>query len=278
MKPVPKIVAIVNITEDSFSDGGRYLAPQAAITHARALAASGADWLELGPASSNPDATPVSPEEQIARLGPVFEALRDDSLPLSVDATEPRVLAWALEAGAAMVNDIRGFPDPETQARLASSEAAVVVVHSLLEEQRATRDIATPERVLASIERFFEGRLTELVRAGVSETRLIVDPGMGFFLGADPRASLAVLKRIPELRARFGLPLFISVSRKSFLQRITGRSAQDAGAATLAAELYSAQLGADYLRTHDAGALHDGLQILEALENLGEATRTTQPD
>jgi dihydropteroate synthase type 2 len=262
---MPKIVAIVNITEDSFSDGGRYLPPQAAITHARGLAESGADLLELGPASSNPDATHVPPKEQIDRLSPVVEALRDGPIPLSVDATEPTVLTWALEAGVAMVNDIRGFPDPETQARLATARADAVVVHSLLEQDRATRDAATPEQVLDSIERFFDSRLAELVRAGVSEERLIIDPGMGFFLGRDPRASLAVLKRIPDLRAQFGRPVFISVSRKSFLRAISGRTAAEAGAATLAAELYAAEAGADYLRTHDVGALRDGLSIVDAL-------------
>ncbi len=262
----PKIVAIVNITEDSFSDGGRYLAPEAAITHARALAEAGADLLELGPASSHPDATLVPPARQIERLRPVIAALERGSLPLSVDATEPEVLAWALEAGVAMVNDIRGFPDPDTHARLASAQADVVVVHSLLEQDRATRDSARPEQVLESIERFFEARFAELIRAGVSEERLILDPGMGFFLGSDARASIAVLQRIPELRARFGRPVLVSVSRKSFLRTITGRSIDEIGAATLAAELHAARAGADYLRTHDVGALRDGLTIQAAIE------------
>ena len=192
MRKGPEIVAIVNITEDSFSDGGRYLAPQAAISHAHALAEVGADLLELGPASSHPDATPVSPADQIGRLAPVVAALSTGPLRLSVDATEPAVLAWALAAGVAMLNDIRGFPDPDTHARLATADAKLVVVHALLDRERATRAAATPEQVLDSIERFFDARLAELVRAGISEERLIVDPGMGFFLGSDPRTSIAV--------------------------------------------------------------------------------------
>ncbi len=267
MRGAPKIVAVVNITEDSFSDGGRYLAPEAAIRHARALAEAGADLLELGPASSNPDAIAVPASTQVERLTPVVAALADGPLPLSIDATDPLVLAWALGTSVAMVNDIRGFPDSETQERLASATADVVVVHSLLERDRATRDTATPTQVLESIERFFDARLAELTRAGVAEERLIVDPGMGFFLGTDPQASIAVLQRIPELRARFGRPIFISVSRKSFLRAITGRSIDEIGAATLAAELHAARVGADFLRTHDAGALRDGLQILEAIES-----------
>lgn len=262
----PQIVAIVNVTEDSFSDGGRFLAPEAAIAHARALEADGADWLELGPASSHPDATLVPAAEQIGRLEPVVAVLGEGALPLSVDATLPEVLDWSLDAGVAMVNDVRGFPEPKTWERLASSRARVVVVHSLLGEERATRDAATPEEVLDHLDRFFETRLAELVRAGVAEDRLIVDPGMGFFLGTDPRSSIEVLRRIPALRERFGRPVFISVSRKSFLRAITGRPIDGIGAATLAAELVAAQSGADYLRTHDAGALRDALAVRQAIE------------
>ena len=266
MENAPDIVAIVNVTEDSFSDGGRYLAPEAAIAHARTLAADGADWIELGPASSNPDASLVPAEEQIRRLEPIVAVLGEGPLPLSVDATLPPVLEWALDAGVAMVNDVRGFPEPATRERLADGSARVVVVHSLLGQERATRDPATPEEVLARIDRFFETRLAELVRAGVAEDRLVVDPGMGFFLGADPRSSIEVLRRIPALKARFGRPVFVSVSRKSFLRAITGRSLEAIGPATLAAEIHAAREGADYLRTHDVGALRDALSVLAALD------------
>ncbi len=265
MSPPPQLVAIVNVTEDSFSDGGRYLAPEAAIAHARAQAETGADWLELGPASSNPDAALVDPDEQIRRLEPVVSALEPGEVPLAVDATRPEVLGWALEAGVGMLNDIRGFPDPDTRERVASGEARLVVMHSLLEAERATRDAVTPDEVLASIDRFFDLRLAELVQAGVDEARLIIDPGMGFFLGRDPRASVAVLQAIPGLRARFGRPVFVSVSRKSFLRAITGRPVDAVGAATLAAELHAARIGADYVRTHDVAALRDALAIEAAL-------------
>ncbi len=256
----------MNITEDSFSDGGRYLEAEAAIEHARALAEDGADWLELGPASSHPDAALVPAAEQIRRLEPVVAALGPGPLPLSIDATREEVLDWALDQGVGMVNDVRGFPHEAIRERLGASEARVVVVHSLLAEERATRDAATPAQVLDSIDRFFDRRLAELVRAGVDESRLIVDPGMGFFLGSDPRSSIAVLRSIPRLRARFGRPVFISVSRKSFLRAITGRDVDAVGAATLAAELHAARSGADYLRTHDVGALRDGLAIEAALD------------
>ncbi|MFK7895956.1 MAG: dihydropteroate synthase [Myxococcota bacterium] len=264
----PKLVAILNITEDSFSDGGRYLSPAAALAQARDLISEGADILELGPASSNPDAQRVPAEEQIARLRPVLEGLRDStshSVPISIDATEPEVIRFALKEGVAFLNDIRGFPDPELHDELASGEAALIVMHSLLERDRATRDAAKPEEVLDSVERFFESRLTSLTKAGVAEDRLIIDPGMGFFLGSNPEASLTMLRRIPELRRRFGRPVLISVSRKSFLRKITGSKVEAIGPATLAAELYAAEQGADFLRTHDVAAIGDALKIRAAL-------------
>ncbi len=261
----PQIVAILNVTEDSFSDGGRYLAPEDALAHGRRLLEEGADVLEVGPASSHPDAVSVPPPEQIERLRPVLAGLAGAETPISVDATEPDVLRFALDQGVAMLNDVRGFGDPALHEELAASDARLVVVHSLLERERATRDVASVAEVLDSIERFFEGRLEELTRTGVAEDRLIVDPGMGFFLGADERASVAVLRRIEWLRRRFGRPVFVSVSRKSFLRRLTGRTVDEIGPATLVAELFAATQGASYLRTHDVAALRDALEILDVL-------------
>lgn len=270
MRNTVQLVGIVNITEDSFSDGGRYLAPAAAIAHARALAEAGAQVLELGPASSHPDSAPVAADEQIERLRPVLEALRPFPLPISIDATHPEVMRFALAAGVDWLNDVRGFPDPALHAELASAAARLVVVHSIARGERAERELASPRQVLDSIERFFDARLAELVRGGVKEERLIVDPGMGFFLGRDPRASIAVLQRLPDLRARFGRPLLVSVSRKSFLRSLTGSDLTSIGAATLAAELHAARAGADYLRTHDVAALRVALRIEEALAESGD--------
>jgi dihydropteroate synthase len=261
----PEIVAILNVTEDSFSDGGRYLSAHAATAHAHALIRAGADILELGPASSHPDAEPVPARDQIARLRPVLESLAGEAIPISIDATNIEVLRFAVDQGVQYLNDVRGFPDPSFHPELARANASLVVVHSLLGEERAARESATVDRVLESIDRFFSTRLDELVRAGVSEDRLIVDPGMGFFLGTNPDASLAVLRGIADLHQRFGRPVFVSVSRKSFLREITGRSVDESGAATLSAELYAATEGAAYIRTHDPGALRDALRLRNAL-------------
>lgn len=269
MRRTVQIVGIVNITEDSFSDGGRYLAPERAIAHARELAAAGAHVVELGPASSHPDAAQVPADRQIARLRPVLEALRTADLRSCVDATHPEVLSFALAAGADWLNDVRGFPDESLYPELAAGAADLVVVHSLAQAERADRALASPQQVLDSIERFFDARLAALVRGGIREERLIVDPGMGFFLGRDPRASIAVLQRIAVLRSRFGRPVLVSVSRKSFLRELTGSGLDAIGAATLAAELFAARSGADWVRTHDVRALRDGLVIEEALGDDG---------
>ena len=265
MRALPQIVAILNVTEDSFSDGGRFLASDAALSQAETLISEGADILELGPASSHPDAEIVPASTQIARLRPILEAFKTQETLISVDATDAAVLRFAIEAGVDFVNDVRGFSDASLYPALATSSASLVVVHSLLGLERATRDASTVSQVLESVDRFFTTRLNELVRAGISEERLIIDPGMGFFLGSNPDASLAVLRDIEALGDRFGRPVFISVSRKSFLRSVTGRSIQEIGAATLAAELYAAQQGADYLRTHEPQALRDGLAVLGAL-------------
>ena len=258
------ILGIVNITEDSFSDGGRYLAAEAAITHARKLAADGASVLDLGAAASNPDARQVSPEMEIARLAPVVEALKRDKLAVSIDSFAPKVQRWALAQGVDYLNDIEGFADPALYPALAASGAKLIAMHSVQGRGRATRDEVAPEDMLERILRFFEARIAALEAGGVARARLILDPGMGFFLGANPEASLGVLRRLPELKQAFGLPVLVSVSRKSFLRKIAGRGTAEAGPATLAAELFAVLQGADYIRTHDPAALAGGLAVWTA--------------
>ena len=260
----PSILGIVNITEDSFSDGGRYLAAEAALAHARKLAKDGAAVVDLGAAASNPDAKSVVPAEEIARLAPIVAALKEEGLAVSIDSFALEVQRWALEARVDYLNDIHGFPDPELYPALAGASPKLIVMHSVQERGRATREDVAPAAIFDRILRFFEGRVAALEGAGVAHDRLILDPGMGFFLGSRPEASFTVLRRLPELKRAFGLPVLISVSRKSFLRKVTGRDVADAGAATLAAELFAVFQGADYIRTHDPAALADGLAIWTA--------------
>ena len=260
----PTIFGIVNITEDSFSDGGKYLSAEAAIDQARKLATDGASVLDLGAAASNPDAKPVAPEDEIARLRPVVETLNRDGLAVSIDSFAPEVQRWALAEQVDYLNDIQGFPDPVLYPALAGAASKLVVMHSVQEHGRATRADVPPEEIFDRILRFFEARISALEDGGVARRRLILDPGMGFFLGSNPGASFSVLRRLPELKQAFGLPILVSVSRKSFLRKITGRDSAGAGPATLAAELFAVLQGTDYIRTHDPAALADGLAVLKA--------------
>jgi dihydropteroate synthase type 2 len=262
-----KILGILNITEDSFSDGGKYLDPAAAIPHAEAMVQDGAGIIDIGAASSNPDAKTVPPEIEIARLAAIVPALKAKGLAVSVDSYAPDVQRWALAEGADYLNDIHGFPDPALYPALAASPAQLIVMHAVQAEGRATREDVPPAEIMDRITHFFDARLAALEAAGIARDRLILDPGMGFFLGADPQTSLTVLRRLPELTARYGLPLLVSVSRKSFLRRLTERQADASGAASLVAELYAEAQGAAYIRTHAPGPLRDGLKVLKAIGN-----------
>jgi dihydropteroate synthase type 2 len=258
------ILGILNITDDSFSDGGKYLDPAAAIAHGRAMRDDGADVLDVGATSSNPDSQGVPPKTEIARLESVQPLL--SGVPLSIDTFSLPVQRWALTQNVAYLNDIEGFADPALYPDLAASPAKLIVMHSVQQRGAATRIDIPPGEIIDRIFRFFDARLAALETAGIARDRLILDPGMGFFLGTDPQTSLTVLRRLPELKTRFGLPLLVSVSRKSFLRALTGRSAADAGAVSLAAELYAVRQGADYIRTHAPGPLRDGLLLGRALD------------
>lgn len=262
----PAILGILNITEDSFSDGGWYLEAPAAIAHADRLLDGGAHVVDLGPAASSVGSTPVGVEEEIRRLDPVITALRRRGARISVDSCLPGTQSYAVRRGVDYLNDIRGFPDPGFYPELAASPCRLIVMQSVEGTQTANRVDVPEAGIWDRIERFFEARLEALERAGVHRSRLVLDPGMGFFLGGRPRASLVVLADLGRLRRRFGLPVLVSVSRKSFLRATVGRDAtEDLGPATLAAELHAAAAGADCIRTHDPRALRDGLRVVRAL-------------
>ncbi len=258
------IVGIVNITTDSFSDGGLYLPVQDAIRHALDLRAGGADIVELGAEPSSPDAEEVPAEVEIARLRPVLAALTAQGIPVSVDSRKPEVQQAVVAEGASMINDITGFPDPVGSFR-SGIPGRLVVMHSVQRAPRADRRMTDPGDLMSSIFDFFDGRVAALTGAGVSRDRIVLDPGMGYFLGANPEASVTVLRHLPELRGRFDLPVMVSVSRKSFLRKLAGCAMDRSGPASLTAELFAASSGADYIRTHDAASLRDGLRILAAL-------------
>lgn len=253
-----KILGILNITDDSFSDGGKFLAPGAALAHGLALLDEGADILDIGAASSNPDASPIAPKTEIARLQSVLPEFRQRGAPISIDSFALHVQRWALEQGVDYLNDIHGFAEPSLYPELKAANAKLIVMHAIQHEGAATRDDVPAEEIFDRAVSFFDKRLNALAAAGIADDRLILDPGMGFFVGSDPENSLALLRALPRLKSRFGLPLLISVSRKSFLRKITGQADPmnpAVLAAGLAAESFAAVQGADYLRTHAPGAL-----------------------
>jgi dihydropteroate synthase type 2 len=259
----PRLVGIVNVTRDSFSDGGRYLSSGDAIAHARELSEAGADVVEFGPASSHPDAEKVSPAEEIERLAGVIDGL--DGIPWGVDSYHPQTQRFAVARGAAYLNDIQGFPDPCRYDELAGLSCQLVVMHSVQRLGPATKVRTDPQSTWSCIEEFFDDRIAALEAAGVEHDRLILDPGLGYFLGSTPEPSLTVLGNLSRLKARYGLPVMISPSRKSFLRTLTGTGLAGIGPATLAAELHAVDQGADYIRTHDVAALSDGLAVFAAL-------------
>lgn len=264
-----QILGILNITADSFSDGGKYLAPQAALAHAQALTRDGADILDIGAASSHPDAQTVSPEDEIARLSSIVPALKAHGTAISIDSFHTPVQRWALAMGADYLNDIHGFADADFYPELAASPARLIVMHAIQAQGIATREDVPPDQIMGRIFTFFDARLAALERAGIARERLILDPGMGFFLGTNPETSMTVLGRLPELTRRYGLPLLVSVSRKSFLKALSGGDPARLRTLSAAAEAMAVkQGGAVYIRTHEPAALKEGLNTLKDMDKM----------
>jgi dihydropteroate synthase type 2 len=267
------LFGILNVTADSFSDGGRWLEPAAAIAHGRELHAGGADVVDVGAESTHPDAAPVPAAVEIDRLLPVVQGLRAASVAVSVDTQKPEVMRELGRLDVQFLNDVAGFRSAAAVAAAAASKARLVVMFARDPVRDGARDRAREgalggAELLAAIEAFFADRIGALTAAGVDRSRIVLDPGMGLFLGPGAEPSLAVLAALPRLRA-FGLPLLVSVSRKSFLGALTGRGVRERGAATLAAELFAAEQGVDWIRTHEPRALRDALVVWGALRRAG---------
>lgn len=269
----PLLVGIVNLTADSFSDGGRFLAAEDALAHARLLRSEGADIIELGPAASHPGAQKVTGTEEIRRLTGVVDQLVAEDVAVSIDSFLPETQRFAAARGAAYVNDIQGFSDPTQYEQLAGADCRLIVMHSVQRRGPATKLVTDPSVVCSGIERFFAERLATLEAAGIGRDRLVMDPGLGYFLGAGPEPSLRVLAGLEQLKSRFEVPIMVSPSRKSFLRDLTGNSLPRIGPASLAAELYAACHGVDYIRTHDVAAIRDALIVVNALDTAGQERR-----
>ncbi len=258
--------AILNLTRDSFSDGGRYMAPEPALAHAERLLAAGANVLDVGAESTHPDAEDVPVDEELRRLVPVVQTLLARGAEVSVDTRKPEVMAAMGELGVHWWNDVDGFRSPAAMAAVAAAPAHVrfVVMFHRNQTSRADRRELGVDGLLTDLEAFVEERRAAFAAAGVLPQRLVFDPGMGFFLGREAAPSLHVLHHLPRLVRAAGA-LLVSVSRKSFVGEVTGLPVGERGPGSLAAELWAARAGAAWIRTHDPAAFRSAWAVETAI-------------
>jgi dihydropteroate synthase len=249
-------MGVVNITPDSFSDGGRFLGANEAITHARRLADEGADIIDLGGESTRPGAVPVSEDEELRRVVPVLEKLPD--LCVSVDTRRPAVMKAALAAGASMINDVDALGAPGALEAVAAGSCAVCLMHKKGEPATMQRDPHYDD-VVGEVKGFLNQRIEAAKGAGIAAGRIVVDPGFGFGKTADH--NLALLRKLSELSE---FPILVGLSRKSTLGKITGRAVDERLAGSLTMALLALQRGATILRVHDVRETRDVVAVWQA--------------
>ena len=257
----PMIMGVVNITPDSFSDGGHYLDPKLAVAHARRLIGEGADILDIGGESTRPGAAPVSLDEERRRVLPVLEQLAAGNVPVSVDTRKPALMREAIAAGASIVNDVTALSAPGALEAVAKSPAAVCLMHmqgepGTMQENPSYRD------VVAEVRDYLAGRVAVAQAAGIARDRIVVDPGFGF--GKTVEHNLSLLRALAEFRP-LGGALLAGISRKAMLGKLTGREPQERVHASVAAALVAVQNGAHIVRVHDVAATRDALAVWNAV-------------
>jgi dihydropteroate synthase len=256
-------MGVVNITPDSFSDGGRFFDPKAAVAHARKLAEEGAGLIDIGGESTRPGAEPVSEQQELERVLPVVRALHDLTIPISVDTRRPQVMREALKAGASMINDVEALGAPGALEAVAGTGCAVCLMHKKGEPATMQRDPHYDD-VVAEVKRFLKQRVEAAGAAGIAAGRIVVDPGFGF--GKTASHNLELLRRLKEFSS-LDVPLLAGLSRKSTLGKITGRPVDERLAGSLAMALLALQGGATILRVHDVKETRDVIAVWEAYKN-----------
>jgi len=259
-RPIPAVMAVLNITPDSFSDGGQFLAPEQALAQAERLIAEGADIIDVGAESTRPygGAEKVSPEIELARLQPVLSRIVALGVPVSIDSMKSSVAAVAIETGAAIVNDVWGLQhDGDMAALVASRDVPVIVMHN--------RDRADPAiDIMEDIAAFFSRSLDIAARAAIPRGNIVLDPGIGF--GKTAEQSMTALAHLDELRS-FGLPLLVGASRKRFIASVSPSEPQQRLGGSIAAHLIAARRGARIIRTHDVAETVQALRVAAAIED-----------
>jgi dihydropteroate synthase len=255
-------MGIVNVTPDSFSDGGRYFTGERALAHARSLLVAGADIVDIGGESTRPGAAAVTEAEELDRVLPLVEALARDGAPVSVDTMKPAVMRAAIAAGACMINDVRALRAPGAMEAVAATGAAVCLMH-MQGEPRTMQAEPRYDDVVAEVREFLLARAAACEAAGIARERIVLDPGFGF--GKTVEHNLQLLRGLPAL-ATAGYPLLAGLSRKSTLGKLTGRDVGDRMAASLAAALAAVARGAAIVRVHDVRETVDALKVWWAVE------------
>jgi dihydropteroate synthase len=258
-KPYPAVMGILNVTPDSFSDGGKFVTPDLALAQARRMISEGADIIDIGAESTRPyGAQPVSAEEELQRLRPMLADAVSLGVPVSIDSMKPAVVAFALDVGVALANDIWGLQrEPDMAGLLAARNSPVIIMHNR-ERVDAALDI------MADIAAFFTRSLGIAAKAGISTGNIVLDPGIGF--GKTPEQNITALARLNELRG-FGLPLLVGASRKRFISSITPSEPNQRLGGSIAAHLEAVKGGARIIRTHDVAETAQALRVAAAIED-----------
>jgi dihydropteroate synthase len=258
-RPHPAVMGVLNVTPDSFSDGGQFVAPERALAQARRMVAEGADIIDIGAESTRPyGSQPVSADEEMERLRPILVEVVSLGVPVSIDSMKSAVVAFALDAGATIANDVWGLQrDPEMAGLLAARGSPVIVMHN---RDRVDADLD----IMADIAGFFTRSLEIAAKAGISRDRIVLDPGIGF--GKTPEQSMTALARLDQLGV-FGLPLLVGASRKRFISTITPSEPHQRLGGSIAAHLIAAKGGARIIRTHDVSDTVQALRVTAAIED-----------
>lgn len=257
-------MGILNITKDSFYDGGKYCSVEKAVERALQMIAQGAHIIDIGAESTHPDSRRISAKEEIDLLAPVLKALKSKGVFVSIDTYKPEVIAYCLSVGADMINDVTGLAHPDSMRAVAKYKTPVVIMHSRGKNAYAGKEEGIFETIIPEIKRFFETRMTTMKNVGIKEENIILDPGMGFFLGSNPEPSLKVLADFAEI-ASWGYKTLISPGNKSFIGSALGRDVGERQYGTLACEIWAYCAGADIVRTHQVRALSDAMKMVESI-------------